>query len=955
MDARGEIPKQAFTGEQSGLFGKKYLAGPPVSDRLKEGEQIHYLLINRSSGVMIESRDAGESRSVTSGSEYRSIAVVTDQRVFFVIGEEPEDTFIEVPAIEVTGAEHRGSLFSATILIETDTEQYSFSVKKRGSSDPQDAVSYIQHEHVPTTPTKEPEAEADEWDEERDQRTDTEGHEGDSEEPYTGPASRFIHDGESPAEEVVEILEAAAGEIRAVDVAEDHPYEAITALESAREHLKQARGNTGVSDDFVSEELTQIESQHELLARVRTGYTEARRKLVLVDNGLQVPREKLESLESTLADAIEAAEELERSPNKLREYQSQIKSQSGDAENSSGGDGDDQTVGSQKRSDQSPGDQAEKNAPSRSELIADLRRISDRIGKVPEPFHVRRDGEYPGTVFLSEFGTWDSAFTAAFDDAEKTTQNGAMETGTSQTPKQQESDRGSDVDDSDTSPPAIGEAATGTLHEEQSQNEDGQGDGKSSHVNSFVEGFFYNHDDGLISGDVSSEYHSQEAKTGEGLESTSQSTDAATAESTVASSTTGPEPNGQPVATEKDTGTDKESLLEAVERVGDELGKAPTMTEFTDRFEYSQTDIYSYFDSWDDALEAASIEGLSRQALLGDLERLEAELGYPPRHADVEEHGDFSPYDYRREFGSVDAAHKEIGSSFVDHVMETLRQVVAESDGKPAMSDFETASPYSPSVIYKVFDSWDDAIAAVEDDRGPTKAATVVQNELSERYELLRDLHSLCQAVVDIREERLDDSQNDPMDRWLSEIGSFFSEGGANEKAYGAQQRDRNPFAMKKYRAEFGNGERVTDFAHVQTEPPSPSLRALLAQRVENIEEICLPVDEKTGTVFPVLVQSEAEADRALEMLNRLPARPSAAEIDAESEPVKPMDEDGETTNGKGDLLDVSGVTEEISNSLNRAGYETRSDLRAASMETIADVDGLTEQIAMRIKLDVGE
>ncbi|GGL65075.1 hypothetical protein GCM10009039_23800 [Halocalculus aciditolerans] len=69
---------------------------------------------------MIESRDAGESRSVTSGSEYRSIAVVTDQRVSFVIGEAPEDTFIEVPATEVTGAEHRGSLFSTTILTETD-------------------------------------------------------------------------------------------------------------------------------------------------------------------------------------------------------------------------------------------------------------------------------------------------------------------------------------------------------------------------------------------------------------------------------------------------------------------------------------------------------------------------------------------------------------------------------------------------------------------------------------------------------------------------------------------------------------------------------------------------------------------------------------------------------------------------------------------------------------------
>ena len=642
-NARGEIPKQAFTGEQSGLFGQQYLAGPPVYDRLEEDEQIHYLLVNRSSGVMIEPRGADEPGSVTPGSEYRAIAVITNQRVLFVIGSESEDTFIEIPAADVTGAEHRGSLLSTTILIETDTEQYSFSVKKRGSSDPQDAVSYIQQELVPVT---------------------------------------------------VE----------------------TTAEESAN-----------VND---------------------------------TDQKSEAETEKNE-----------------------------------------------RTVESEK--------------------------------------------------------------TASVEAAGSTTESG--------------------------------------------------GDMRAA------------------------------------LQWTDDDRDTPTAESVASDPTPEPETPDEPALAEEDTGTDGEKLLEAVGRIADELGKAPTIAEFTDRSEYSQTDIYSYFDSWDDALEAASIEGLSRQALLEDLRRLEDELGYPPLYSDVEEHGYFSPYDYRREFGSVDAARKDLGSSLVDHVMETLREVVAESDGDPTISDFEAASPYSSGAIYKAFDSWDDAIAAIEDDQGTEEAKTVVQNELSERYELLRNLRSLCQAVVDIREERLDDDQNDSMDRWLSEISSCFSEGEANEKAYGAQQRDRNPFAMKKYREEFGNGERVTDFAHAQTELPSPSLRALLAQRVENIEEIHLPVDETTGAVFPVFVQSQVEADRATEMLGRLPAQPSAAEIDVESGSTEPTDEDGETTNGEGGLLDISGVTEDIADSLNQAGYETRDDLRDASMEAIADVDGLTEQIAMRIKLDVGE
>ena len=55
------------------------------------------------------------------------------------------------------------------------------------------------------------------------------------------------------------------------------------------------------------------------------------------------------------------------------------------------------------------------------------------------------------------------------------------------------------------------------------------------------------------------------------------------------------------------------------------------------------------------------------------------------------------------------------------------------------------------------------------------------------------------------------------------------------------------------------------------------------------------------------------------------------------------------------DIIDVNGVTETVATSLRQSGYNTERDLREATMEELAGVDDLSEQIAMRIKLDVGE
>jgi transcription termination factor NusA len=397
------------------------------------------------------------------------------------------------------------------------------------------------------------------------------------------------------------------------------------------------------------------------------------------------------------------------------------------------------------------------------------------------------------------------------------------------------------------------------------------------------------------------------------------------------------------------------------------------MSEFDAHAECDSSDAYDHFDGWEEAVDAADIDFASRQKLLSELHRLESQLGFVPLASHVDDHSRFSAYDYRLEFGSVDAALEKAGLDSEVHVMETLREVVANTDGKPRMVDFADASPYSQGIIYKYFDSWDDAIAAArsemesgrtsegagDEPEGTTVDQEPERNELSERYELLRNLRALVTAVVDACEA--DREQDDPMVEWASTVEEFWNDGPAGAESYGAQQNERNPFSIREYRRTFGNGTRVTEFEHVTSVPPCPSVGGVLAPLLDDDPSTYyLPVDPDTGASLPVVVESQDELRRARGMLQRLPPEPEAVtrtgqpdmdETDASEESGDPSTSERPSD----DLLDVSGVTESIAQSLSETGYTTREDLRRASMEELTSVDGINEQVVMRIKLDVGE
>ena len=80
------------------------------------------------------------------------------------------------------------------------------------------------------------------------------------------------------------------------------------------------------------------------------------------------------------------------------------------------------------------------------------------------------------------------------------------------------------------------------------------------------------------------------------------------------------------------------------------------------------------------------------------------------------------------------------------------------------------------------------------------------------------------------------------------------------------------------------------------------------------------------------------------------------SEADGEGDETEAEAADTETeTPAAEDLTDISGVGDAKAETLREAGYETVADIRGASQDGLADVDGVGMALAARIKADVGD
>jgi hypothetical protein len=95
----------------------------------------------------------------------------------------------------------------------------------------------------------------------------------------------------------------------------------------------------------------------------------------------------------------------------------------------------------------------------------------------------------------------------------------------------------------------------------------------------------------------------------------------------------------------------------------------------------------------------------------------------------------------------------------------------------------------------------------------------------------------------------------------------FDEEGLANETSYGEQQAETNDFDILTYRTQYGDGDRVTEFPAITTDPPAKQDQQFVD------EDTQLPVSPESKQVVPINPDPEALSD-AFSILNEFPSEP---------------------------------------------------------------------------------
>ncbi|WP_239641182.1 homing endonuclease associated repeat-containing protein [Halorubrum distributum] len=233
--------------------------------------------------------------------------------------------------------------------------------------------------------------------------------------------------------------------------------------------------------------------------------------------------------------------------------------------------------------------------------------------------------------------------------------------------------------------------------------------------------------------------------------------------------------------------------------------------------------------------------------------------------------GDYHPDEYDDAFGSVDAALFEAGLTDTDTTDDDTAAETAENstDTRPASTTGKQPQSVDSSTMTDLH-----------------------SNELAELYVAFdRFQHLLTELAGE-----LDTDGTAPMEQWADAVADHWGSGGpAGAPNYGVQQRDRNDFSIRDYRDAHGDGERVTDFHHVEFAPADDRIQHLLGDAIDDWDH-AVPVAPDSNTPLPVAIASTEALDTAIELLDEFPAYPDAdrpAPDDTDVSPDSPTLPDG--------------------------------------------------------------
>jgi len=115
----------------------------------------------------------------------------------------------------------------------------------------------------------------------------------------------------------------------------------------------------------------------------------------------------------------------------------------------------------------------------------------------------------------------------------------------------------------------------------------------------------------------------------------------------------------------------RQDLIVEFNRLAEKLDKRPTLSEFNEHGEYSQTPVYKQFDSFEALKDAAGFETgeqrVTDDSLCEDIRRVKREIGRSPPIEVYREKGDYNPKTLKRRFGSWHDVLEEAGVGATEH------------------------------------------------------------------------------------------------------------------------------------------------------------------------------------------------------------------------------------------------------------------------------------------------
>lgn len=220
------------------------------------------------------------------------------------------------------------------------------------------------------------------------------------------------------------------------------------------------------------------------------------------------------------------------------------------------------------------------------------------------------------------------------------------------------------------------------------------------------------------------------------------------------------------------------ALIREIQRLADELGRPPTVSQMRDEGRFGVSTISNKFGTWNDALKTAGFEpnrlrNVDESKLENEIKRLNEEYGRPPTAKEMEQNGAYSVGTFDRAFGSWNDALSAAG--FDPHnrndipdeeLLAELKRLGSELGRTPTAVDMESKGKFGHTTYQNKFDSWNNAIR-------DANFGVNVRSDIP-RSELIDEIHSLEKRLDRIPEKREMDQQGQfDSTTYMAEFGTW--------------------------------------------------------------------------------------------------------------------------------------------------------------------------------------